>query len=93
MSTVGPSIELAVADIILAEETEDKVGVDVALFNVPDPQYVWDEVTQGVSYLVSRDAIKYQARNIMEHANKGPLMSSLEILEPVITELEAKRYQ
>ena len=93
MSTSSRSIESAVPDIILAEETEASVNVDVALFNVPDPQHVWDEVTQGVSYLVSRDSIKYQARNIIEHANKGPLMSSLEILEPVITKLEAKRYQ
>jgi hypothetical protein len=93
MSTVSKSIESAIPDIILAEETEANVDVDVALFNVPEPQYIWDEVTQGVSYLVSRDSIKYQARNIIEHANKGPLMSSLEILEPVITKLEAKRYQ
>lgn len=91
MSTIGSDLSTAVPSLILAEETEMNVGEDVALFNTPYPEKVYDEITKKVSYLVGVGATQYQTRNIIENGSKGPLLSSDEILAPMLEEQEKRR--
>jgi len=91
MSTMGSSVEVAIPDVVLAEETEDSIGVDVALFNVPQAEYIWEDITSKLSYIVGPGDTRYHLRNILENANKGALLSAEEILEPLLDEQETRR--
>jgi len=86
MLGLGARTEEIIQDIVLAEETQEETGVEVALFNVDDPLGVWNDVTCNISYLVGVGATKYHIRNIIEHGHKGPLLGTMQILAPLLKE-------
>lgn len=86
MLALGAKTAEIISDIILAEETQQEAGVDTALFNVGDPLGVWNDVTCNISYLVGIGATKFHIQNIIENGHKGPLLSTMQILEPMLNE-------
>jgi hypothetical protein len=81
MCASSDSLTEMINDVILAEETERHAGCEVALFNVIDPEKVYGEITQDITYLIGCGGMKFHLPNILEKKYQGPLLSEEQTLE------------
>lgn len=78
---IASSDERLASDLILAEVIKKTIkDIDIAIFNVKDPNTVFNENKDYIAYAVGKGAVSTHLKNIIKMQPIGPLYSASDIL-------------